>query len=146
MSRMKEKGIYIGFRICSERSIRSRHPDRCRSLGHVVWNDSVWIVHSSSLPGIQQVRHFPSLTPFSVGVVGFTTLQSVSTVAKEFRIYLAWSCLDANNCLCKPVRSGSIVGAIVLLCPVAVLLRLAPRTRNRSEVFLFYPATRTSSH
>jgi hypothetical protein len=43
MSRMKEAGIYIRFRICSERSIRSRRPARCRSLGHDVWNDAVRI-------------------------------------------------------------------------------------------------------
>jgi hypothetical protein len=36
-------GIYIGSRISSERSIRSRRPARCRSLGNVVWNDSVRI-------------------------------------------------------------------------------------------------------
>jgi hypothetical protein len=42
-----------------------------------------------------------------VGVVGFVTLLCVSTVPKEVRIDLAWSCFDASNCPCKAVRSGS---------------------------------------
>jgi hypothetical protein len=46
---------------------------------------------------INLVRNVPMLEPFSLGIVGITTLLCGATSSKEVGIDLPWSCFDASK-------------------------------------------------